>query len=124
MKKISISKSNSRISNSKLNSKILKLSNFLFLTISIFVVSKISEASSSSMPWDGPLQKLLDNITGPVARTVAILAVVVCMIGLIFGAHGGIVQKLIQIAIAIAIIFAAVAWVPTFFGFSGSILLI
>ncbi|MDR1831825.1 MAG: TrbC/VirB2 family protein [Fusobacteriaceae bacterium] len=95
---------------------------FLFL-VGLGVVLCRKLMASESMPWDGPLKKLLDNLAGPTARTVSIISVILLMLGLMFGHGGGIVQKLLQICIAIAVCFVAATWVPSFFGHAGGMLI-
>lgn len=36
-----------------------------------------SSAGGPVMPWNGPLQRLLDNLSGPTARTLGMLAFVI-----------------------------------------------
>lgn len=42
-------------------------------------------ASSGGMPWESPLQKLIDSLTGPVAIGVSILAIFAAGVALAFG---------------------------------------
>ena len=76
-------------------------------------------AAGSGMPWEGPLQKIVDSITGPVARAAAVIAIVIAGITIIFSEGGGGVRKLAFVGLGIAIMFAAVSFFMNFFGFAG-----
>ena len=76
-------------------------------------------ASGTSMPWETPLQNIVDSITGPVAKAVAILAIVIAGLGMAMGEGGGFFRKAAGIVFGIAIAFAATQWGMTFFGFAG-----
>ncbi|MEZ5957247.1 MAG: TrbC/VirB2 family protein [Hyphomonadaceae bacterium] len=76
-------------------------------------------ASGSGMPWEAPLQQVVDSITGPVARAAAVIAIIISGVGIIFGEGGGGIRKLAFVGLGIAIMFAAVSFFLDFFGFAG-----
>jgi type IV secretion system protein VirB2 len=76
-------------------------------------------AGGSGMPWETPLQAVVDSITGPVARAAAVIAIVIAGITIIFSEGGGGVRKLAFVGLGIAIMFAAVSFFLDFFGFAG-----
>jgi len=80
-------------------------------------------AAGSGMPWEGPLQQIVDSITGPVARAAAVIAIVIAGITIIFSEGGGGVRKLAFVGLGIAIMFAAVSFFMDFFGFAGGAVL-
>ncbi|MGK4199836.1 TrbC/VirB2 family protein [Fusobacterium sp. HC1336] len=94
---------------------------FLFVAI-MLILANISFASATDLPWEGPLDKLLKSFTGPVAKAVSIIAVVACGGMMAFGEAGSAMKRMLNIVFGISIVFAAVSWVPTFFGFTGSAL--
>ena len=47
----------------------------LMLAALMLLLAGSAQAAGSSMPWEGPLQSILESIQGPVAR---IIAVIVC----------------------------------------------
>ncbi|WP_297487610.1 TrbC/VirB2 family protein [uncultured Cetobacterium sp.] len=87
---------------------------FLFLSQNGF-------ASATSMPWEGPLDKILKSMTGPVAKAVGVLAIVAVGGAMAFGEMGSAMKKLLSIVLGLSIIFAASTWGLTFFGFAGSV---
>lgn len=80
-------------------------------------------AAGSGMPWETPLQNVVDSVTGPVARAAAVIAIVVAGITIIFSEGGGGVRKLAFVGLGIAIMFAAVTFFLDFFGFAGGALI-
>jgi type IV secretion system protein VirB2 len=82
-----------------------------------------AHASGSGMPWEGPLEQVVDSITGPVARAAAVIAIIVSGIGIIFGEGGGGIRKLAFVGLGVAVMFAAVSFFLDFFGFAGGAVL-
>jgi type IV secretory pathway TrbD component len=48
-----------------------------------------AHAGGSSMPWEAPLQSILESIEGPVAKIVAVIIIIVTGLSLAFGRHVG-----------------------------------
>ncbi|SKA24770.1 type IV secretion system protein VirB2 [Enhydrobacter aerosaccus] len=79
-------------------------------------------AAGSNMPWEQPLQQILESVQGPVAKIVAVIIIIVTGLSLAFGeTHGGF-RRLIQIVFGISIAFAASSFFLSFFSFSGGAL--
>ncbi|NDP37809.1 MAG: conjugal transfer protein TrbC [Rhodoferax sp.] len=78
-----------------------------------------ARAAGSSMPWEGPLQSILESIQGPVARIVAVIIIISTGLALAFGDTSGGFRKLIQIVFGLTIAFAASSFFLSFFSFSG-----
>lgn len=76
-------------------------------------------AAGSNMPWEGPLQKILDSIQGPVAKIVAVIIIIATGLTLAFGDTSGGFRRLIQIVFGLSIAFAASSFFLTFFSFAG-----
>lgn len=83
------------------------------------LVSSVASAAGSNMPWETPLQSILDSIQGPVARIVAVIIIIVTGLTLAFGDTSGGFRKLIQIVFGLTIAFAASSFFLTFFSFGG-----
>lgn len=79
-------------------------------------------AAGSNMPWETPLQAILDSVEGPVARIVAVIIIVVTGLSLAFGDTSGGFRRLIQIVFGLSIAFAATSFFLTFFAFGGGAL--
>ena len=79
-------------------------------------------AAGSSMPWEQPLQAILDSIQGPVAKIVAVIIIIVTGLSLAFGDTSGGFRRLIQIVFGLSIAFAASSFFLSFFSFGGGVL--
>ena len=78
-----------------------------------------ARAAGANMPWEAPLQSILDSVQGPVAKIVAVIVIIVTGLSLAFGDTSGGFRKLIQIVFGLSIAFAASSFFLTFFSFSG-----
>lgn len=76
-------------------------------------------AAGSGMPWEPPLSRIADSITGPVARVFGLIAIVSTGFSLAFGEGGGIFRRLLQIVFGLSIAFTASSFLLGFFGFGG-----
>jgi type IV secretion system protein TrbC len=79
-------------------------------------------AASSGLPWETPLQKLVDSISGPVAKAVGVLAVTMFGLMLAFSDGAGL-RWAMGILFGLAIAFAAATFVGSFFSFGGGAVL-
>jgi type IV secretion system protein TrbC len=82
-----------------------------------------AHAAGSGMPWEAPLDQILQSIEGPVARIVAVIIITLTGLTLAFGETSGGFRKLIQIVFGLSIAFAATSFFLTFFSFGGGALL-
>jgi type IV secretory pathway VirB2 component (pilin) len=81
-----------------------------------------AHAGGSSMPWEAPLQSILESIEGPVAKIIAVLIIIITGLTLAFGDTSGGARKLIQIVFGLSIAFAASSFFLSFFSFGGGAL--
>lgn len=81
-----------------------------------------AHAAGSSMPWEAPLQSILQSIEGPVAKIVAVIIIIVTGLTLAFGDTSGGFRRLIQIVFGLSIAFAASSFFLSFFSFGGGAL--
>ena len=79
-------------------------------------------AAGTNMPWEQPLQQILDSIQGPVAKVVSVIVIIVTGLTLAFGETSGGFRRLIQIVFGLSIAFAASSFFLTFFQFGGGAL--
>ena len=81
-----------------------------------------AHASGSSMPWEAPLQSILESIEGPVAKILAFIIIIITGLTLAFGDTSGGFRRLIQIVFGLSIAFAASSFFLSFFSFGGGAL--
>ena len=90
--------------------------------LALGLLSAPAYAAGSNMPWEQPLQQILDSIQGPVAKIVSVIIIVVTGLTLAFGDTSGGFRRLIQIVFGLSIAFAASSFFLSFFSFSGGAL--
>jgi type IV secretory pathway VirB2 component (pilin) len=92
----------------------------------IFVLAALASSSAhaagSNMPWEQPLQQILQSIEGPVAKIMAVIIIIVTGLTLAFGDTAGGFRRLIQIVFGLSIAFAASSFFLSFFSFAGGAL--
>ncbi len=91
----------------------------MLLAALMLLLAGTAQAAGSAMPWEGPLQSILESIQGPVARIVAVIIIIATGLALAFGDTSGGFRKLIQIVFGLSIAFAASSFFLSFFSFSG-----
>ncbi len=87
------------------------------------VVTAPAYAAGSSMPWETPLNSILESVQGPVAKIVSVIIITVTGLSLAFGETSGGFRKLVQIVFGLSIAFAASSFFLSFFSFSGGALI-
>ncbi|WP_339864906.1 TrbC/VirB2 family protein [Paremcibacter congregatus] len=93
-----------------------------FLVVT-FVITAPAYASGSGMPWEEPLQRILESVQGPVAKIIAVIIIILTGLTLAFGESSGGFRRLIQIVFGLSIAFAASSFFLSFFSFGGGALL-
>ena len=96
------------------------------LAITLFITAAVlptpAFAAGSNMPWEQPLQQILQSIEGPVSKIVAVIIIIVTGLTLAFGDTAGGFRRLIQIVFGLSIAFAASSFFLSFFSFGGGAL--
>jgi len=87
------------------------------------IFAPAARASGSSMPWEQPLQKILQSVEGPVAKIIAVIIIITTGLTLAFGDTSGGFRRLIQIVFGLSIAFAASSFFLSFFSFGGGALI-
>ena len=87
------------------------------------VCAATAQAAGSGMPWEAPLQKVLESVQGPVAKIVAVIIIITTGLTLAFGETSGGFRRLIQIVFGLSIAFAASSFFLSFFSFGGGALI-
>jgi len=90
--------------------------------LAVALAAAPARAAGSNMPWEQPLQQILDSVQGPVAKIVAVMIIIVTGLTLAFGETAGGFRRLIQIVFGLSIAFAASSFFLSFFSFGGGAL--
>ena len=73
------------------------------------------------MPWEGPLQQIVESVTGPVVQAAAVIAVVLLGAGVAMSVNGSSMRRGLGILFGLSIAFAASTFFLEFFGFAGGV---
>jgi type IV secretion system protein VirB2 len=99
-----------------------RLTTVLSALVLTTMMAPAAHASGSSMPWEAPLQSILQSIEGPVAKIIAVIIIITTGLTLAFGDTSGGFRRLIQIVFGLSIAFAASSFFLSFFSFGGGAL--
>ena len=80
-------------------------------------------AAGSNMPWEQPLNQILQSVEGPVAKIIAVIIIITTGLTLAFGDTSGGFRRLVQIVFGLSIAFAASSFFLSFFSFGGGALI-
>ena len=86
------------------------------------ILTAPAHAAGTNMPWEQPLNQILDSIQGPVAKVMSVVVIILTGLALAFGETSGGFRRLIQIVFGLSIAFAASSFFLTFFQFGGGAL--
>lgn len=78
-------------------------------------------AGGAGMPWEGPLQQVVESVTGPVVQAAAVIAVVIFGAGIAMSEGGSGMRRGLGILFGLSIAFAASTFFLDFFGFAGGL---
>jgi type IV secretory pathway VirB2 component (pilin) len=92
------------------------------ITCAVALSSIPAIAAGSNMPWEQPLNQILQSVEGPVAKILAVIIIIVTGLSLAFGDKSGGFRRLIQIVFGLSIAFAASSFFLSFFSFGGGVL--
>ena len=93
----------------------------MMIGITLTAPRAFATTAGAPMPWDGPLNLLVANITGPTARALVLIAVVACGLLWAFTRNEEGLKRLGQIAFGGAIALGAVTMMASL-GIAGAVL--
>jgi type IV secretion system protein VirB2 len=86
--------------------------------------ASLSEASTfggsggAPLPWETPLARILASFTGPVAKALCILSIVMLGFGFAFSEGAG-MRRILGVLLGVSIAVTATSFGVSFFGFDG-----
>ena len=87
----------------------------LLVAASVAAPALAGTTGGTAMPWETPLQTVEASLSGPVAKAVGIIAIVVTGLGFAFAEGGSAMRKGIGIVFGLAIAFTATTFITSFF---------
>src|SRR5688572_20830127 len=89
----------------------------LFTFVVFALLTAPAYGAGSNMPWEQPLNQILESIQGPVAKVISVIVIILTGLALAFGETSGGFRRLIQIVFGLSIAFAASTFCLAFFSF-------
>ena len=87
------------------------------------LVTLASTGDVGGLPWEGPLDKIVKSITGPVAFAISLLGIVSAGCGLVFGGElSEFVKVLLKLILVVSLIVGAGSILSILFGVSGALI--
>jgi type IV secretory pathway VirB2 component (pilin) len=104
--------------------------NLFYLWVAGVVVAAQAHATSTmtgggggALPWDAPIQTVAQSLTGPVALGVAVVALAVTGMVLVFGGElTDFAKRALYVVMAIAFLVGGTAFMNTLFNFTGAVI--
>ena len=103
--------------------RILREAALLALASPLVLTTAPAWAAGSNMPWEQPLNQILQSVEGPVAKIIAVIVIIVTGLSLAFGDASGGFRRLVQIVFGLSIAFAASSFFLSFFSFGGGVVI-
>ena len=105
----------------ELKTRLPELRKFAVVSINMgaALAAGAAQAAGTGMPWEQPLQQVLDSVQGPVAKIVAVMIIIVTGLTLAFGETAGGFRRLIQIVFGLSIAVSAASFFLSLFSFGG-----
>lgn len=96
----------------------------LFLAVAmLLIVNPAIAGSAAGLPWEAPLDKLKNSLTGPVALAISLIGIVVAGGMLIFGGElGEFARRIIMLVLVLALLVMANNVLSNFYGSSGAVI--
>ena len=101
--------------------RVRSLSIAFVVLMAVLSLSQTAMATGSDMPWEGPIEQIVDSLTGPVARSLGVLAIVAMGFAFAFSEGGSTLRRVLGVVLGISIAFAAAQFGVSFFGFVGGL---
>jgi len=70
-------------------------------------------ANAQSLPWEGPITKIACSMANPIAKAVAVIAIVVAGLMFALGEGGGIFKTILSVVMGVSIALLATTWVAS-----------
>ena len=98
----------------------LKTAAGAFLLVCTLPARVFAATTGPSMPWDAPIETILNNLSGTVAHILVTISIVLTGLMFAFGEHGTAMRRLLGIALGASLALGAVT-VLTSLGFIGAV---
>ncbi len=88
----------------------------------LVLIPALAIGGESGLPWETPLETILDSITGPFLKFSCVVSIIITGLLLAFGELQGMLRRIIQVVLGLSIACSASSFGLEFFGFAGGLL--
>jgi type IV secretion system protein TrbC len=93
------------------------------VAVQAHATSTMTGGGGGALPWDAPIQTVAQSLTGPVALGVAVVALAVTGMVLVFGGElTDFAKRALYVVMAIAFLVGGTAFMNTLFNFTGAVI--
>jgi type IV secretory pathway VirB2 component (pilin) len=82
----------------------------LFIGLVTITIACMGNASATSLPWETPLATVACSLKGPIAKGVAVIAIVISGLMLAVGEIGGVLKTLLGLLAGVSMALLATSW--------------
>lgn len=100
------------------NNKHIYFWSLVIVTGLVFCDSALASTLNTGMPWEGPMDKVVRSITGPVAKSAGAVALTSTGLAWAFGVGNDMVQKGAKVGTALSVAFNATSHLLPMLGFA------
>lgn len=87
------------------------------------LLAQSASASDQALPWEAPLDQLVQSFSGPIAIAISIIGITVAGLLLVFrGEMGDFGRRMVMIVLAVSLIAGATSVFNTFFTTTGALI--
>lgn len=90
--------------------RILSILPLLIAGLMLLVLFSEPAVAQMAMPWEGPLCKVAMSLKGPVAKSVAVIAIVICGLLLAVGEVSGVFKTMLGLLAGVSMALLASNW--------------
>lgn len=83
------------------------------------IYSGIARGAGAGMPWETPLNSILNSLTGPVAKVAGVAAIVLAGLGIAWSEGGSGMRKIVIVIFGLSVAFSGATFFLPFLGYAG-----
>ncbi len=85
----------------------------MLMVLSAAAFLAVDAWSAAPLPWEGPITQIACSMANPIAKAVAVIAIVVAGLMFALGEGGGIFKTILSVVMGVSIALLATTWVSS-----------
>ena len=84
------------------------------LMMGLFALAFLAtDAANAALPWEGPITQIACSMANPIAKAVAVIAIVIAGLMFALGEGGGMFKTILSVVMGVSIALLATTWVSS-----------